>query len=151
MSTGLSEKIRELAKRKFVAGATDAQKRSFPISVRDVISELQKMGIPPTYTPQICSALQTRRFLMENGLEIESVDGPPSKMSPTVIIHYRFVDPVKAMETTPKSASPVESAEARVQRLSNKLRGLLKEEIASHGGSEAFLRWVRGYDEEDAA
>jgi hypothetical protein len=26
----------------------------------------------------------------------------------------------------------------------------LKEELAEYGGGEAFLRWVRGYDEEEA-
>jgi hypothetical protein len=30
------------------------------------------------------------------------------------------------------------------------MRGLLKDELAEYGGGEAFLRWVRGYDEEEA-
>jgi hypothetical protein len=44
-----------------------------------------------------------------------------------------------------------ETPEAKALRLTEKLRGLLKEELAEYGGGEAFLRWVRGYDEEDAA
>ena len=43
-----------------------------------------------------------------------------------------------------------ESPEARAKRLVGKLRGLLKDELAEYGGGEAFIRWVRGYDEEDA-
>lgn len=151
MSTGLSEKVRGLAKSKYIAEAASTRKHAFEIRVRDVITELQKMGVPPTYTPQICSALQTRRFLTENGLQIESVDGPPSKVSPTVVIHYRFLDPEKSAAAAPAAAMPAESPEERAQRLTEKLRGLLKDEIAAHGGSEAFVRWVRGYDEEDAA
>jgi bisphosphoglycerate-dependent phosphoglycerate mutase len=150
LSSGLSEKIRSLARSKYVAEAASTRKGTFEIRVRDVITELQKMGIPPTYTPQICSALQTRRFLTENGLVIESVDGPPKKVSPTVVIHYRFLDPAAWHAASPAMAQPAESPEQRAQRLTGKLRGLLKDEIAAHGGSEAFLRWVRGYDEDAA-
>jgi hypothetical protein len=34
-------------------------------------------------------------------------------------------------------------------RVANKLHGLMKEEIAAHGGAEGFIRWVRS-DEGDA-
>ncbi|MDE3199419.1 MAG: hypothetical protein KGN79_00750 [Acidobacteriota bacterium] len=150
MSIGLSEQIRTLAKSKYIAKAASAKQPTFEIRVRDVISDLQKMGIPPTYTPQICSALQTRRFLGENGLVIESVDGPPKKVSPTVVIHYRFLNSAKVV-SAPESQLPDEDLTRRAQRLTEKLRGLLKNELAEQGGGEAFLRWVRGYDEEDAA
>jgi hypothetical protein len=43
-----------------------------------------------------------------------------------------------------------ESPEARAHRLAESLRGLLKEEMAEYGGAEGFIRWVRGYDEEDS-
>jgi hypothetical protein len=42
-----------------------------------------------------------------------------------------------------------ETPSERAFRLTEKLRGLLKEELAEYGGGEAFLRWVRGYDEEE--
>ena len=45
---------------------------------------------------------------------------------------------------------PVETPEAWAFRLTEKMRGLLKEELAEYGGGEAFLRWVRGYDEDEA-
>jgi hypothetical protein len=34
--------------------------------------------------------------------------------------------------------------------LTEKLRGLLKEELAEYGGGEAFLRWIRSEDEDAA-
>jgi hypothetical protein len=34
--------------------------------------------------------------------------------------------------------------------LTERISGLLKEELAEYGGGEAFLRWVRS-DDEDAA
>jgi len=41
-----------------------------------------------------------------------------------------------------------ETLEAWAHRLTEKLHGLLKEEMAAYGGGEAFLRWVRSEDEE---
>ena len=35
----------------------------------------------------------------------------------------------------------------RAQRLTARLGGLLKDEMAAYGGGDAFIRWVRGYDE----
>ena len=44
-----------------------------------------------------------------------------------------------------------ETSEAWAFRMTEKLRGLLKEELAEYGGGEAFLRWVRSEDDEDPA
>jgi len=33
--------------------------------------------------------------------------------------------------------------------VTGKLAGLLKDELAEYGGGDAFIRWVRGYDEGD--
>jgi hypothetical protein len=43
-------------------------------------------------------------------------------------------------------SSEEETPEARAHRLTGKLCGLLREEIAAAGGAEAFLRWVRSDD-----
>ncbi|MGB6194467.1 MAG: hypothetical protein WBF42_18520, partial [Terracidiphilus sp.] len=42
-----------------------------------------------------------------------------------------------------------ETPEAWASRVTGKIRGLLKDELAAYGGGEAFLRWVRS-DDEDA-
>jgi hypothetical protein len=49
------------------------------------------------------------------------------------------------------AAATEETPEEWAHRLTAQISGLLKEELAEYGGGEAFLRWVRGYDEEDAA
>ena len=36
-----------------------------------------------------------------------------------------------------------ETPEERACRLTEKIRGILKDEIAEFGGAEAFIRWVR--------
>ena len=49
-----------------------------------------------------------------------------------------------------KIAPDQEEPGAKAERLTERLRGLLKEELAEYGGGDAFLRWVRSEDEEDA-
>jgi hypothetical protein len=119
------------------------------------MNDLRPSGFPGNNWHQICSAIQAEKFLRENGLEIESVDGPPSKTSSTVVVHYRVVGTAEASSgksDAQRMAAPTgETPEARALRLTEKLRGLLKDELAEYGGGEAFVRWVRGYDEEDAA
>ena len=157
MATKLSDRIRSLARDKYVRAAMKTGKAQFTIRVRDVLNDLKAEGFPGGHTPQICSALQTTKFLRENGLEIDQVEGPPSKMSPTVVVRYRIAksgqvaNPVKTGEKASAPAGEEESPEARARRLTERLRGLLKDELAEYGGAEAFIRWVRGYDEDDAA
>jgi hypothetical protein len=152
MSNGLSDLIRSKAASNYVGPALRAGRTQFSIRVRELQDDLMAGGFPAGHTPQICNALRTAKFLRENGLEIEGVDGPPSKQSPTVVVHYRLLRPEapsSRADTPPELLA--ETAEARARRLAEGLRGLLKEEMAEFGGAEGFLRWVRGYDEEDAA
>ena len=156
-TTGLSKKIRNLAEARYVYPAVRSGKQQFSIRVRDVLNDLEGEGFGNAgRTPQVCSALQTKKFLSANGLEIEAVDGPPKKQSPTVVVHYRVRGNSPNCSDTRQlldsSVVPVlaESPSERAFRLTEKLRGLLKEEMAAFGGGDGFRRWVRGYDEEDA-
>lgn len=153
MATKLSDRIRVLAREKYVKPALENGKGRFAITVKALWNDLQAEGIPVAgRTPQICSAVQTKKFLTENGLEIENVEGPPSKVSPTVVVHYRVARPgqtadsAKTQEKVPLSE---ETPEEWAHRVTGKIRGLLKEELAEYGGAEGFIRWVRGYDEEE--
>lgn len=153
-TTGLSNRIRSLAKTRYVNPAIQAGKQQFSIRVRDVLNDLEREGLSsPGRTPQICNALRTAKFLNANGLEIEAVDGPPKKQSPTVVVRYRVKgnkQPLNSGQHHPAEArneNADESASARAFRLTERLRGLLKEEMAAYGGGEAFLRWVRREDE----
>jgi hypothetical protein len=153
MNHGLSDQVRTLARAKYVQPAILTGQEQFSIPVRALLQDLQSEGFPARNTPQVCTALQTSKFLRENGLEIECVDGPPKKMSTTVVVHYRVtkqaVRPTiwqHAPEDRPVEPGP-ETPEEWAHRLTGKLCGLLKEELAEYGGGEAFLRWIRSEDE----
>jgi hypothetical protein len=152
-----SDQVRAVAGAKFVRPALAAGKTRFSVAVKDVLKDLVAAGFPPANTPQVCTALRTKEFLLQQGIEIESIDGPPSKMSTTVVYHYRVrnsgAEPAasgRSEEPEPTGLSPEEAGE-RARKLGESIRGLLKEEMAEFGGAEGFIRWVRGYDEEDAA
>jgi hypothetical protein len=154
MNQGLSDQVRTVAQAKYVHPAIRSGKEQFSISVRDLLNDLRAEGFPARHTPQVCSALQTSKFLRENGIEIEEVIGPPKKVSPTVVVRYRVVDssarPV--IEKGPlggeRAVMSDEDSEAWALRVTEKIRGLLKEEIAQFGGAEGFIRWVRSEDED---
>ena len=156
MNYGLSDLVRTVAIEKFVQPAVRMGKTRFSVAVRDLMRDLRMQGFPERNWPQVCSAIQAEKFLRANGLEIEGVDGPPSKKSTTVVVRYRVVNqnhPGKTIQQSPQPPKDVnqESPEDRARRLGAKLRGLLKDELQEYGGGEAFIRWGRGYDEEDVA
>jgi|SRR6185437_10942918 len=158
MNMNMSDRVRDLVRTKYVKPALRAGKQRFSVAVRDLIPELVAHGFPAGNTPQVCTAPRKESFLREEGIEIESIEGPPSKMSTSVVFHFRVAGRGTNVAAGPASepatsadSTDHETAEHRAQRLSEKLRGLLKKELAEYGGGEAFLRWVRGYDEEDAA
>lgn len=157
MNHGLSDQVREAAKAGYVVRAAATGKRAFSIPVREVLRALESDGFPPNHARQVCTALTSGKFLRENGLKIEAVDGPPSKSSATVVVHYRFAPThMQTSEARPEpaagsGASPEETPEERAHRLTGKLWGLLREEITAMGGAEKFIRWVRSEDEDDAA
>ena len=155
MNQGLSDQIRKVAQTRYVQPAIRSGRRELSINVKDLLGDLRAEGFPTHHTPQICSALRTTKFLRENGLEIEEVVGPPSKQSTTVVVKYRVKDAGAGSATSgsrlaegmePEQEDPSD----RAFRLTEKLRGLLKEELAEYGGAEAFLRWVRSEDKDAA-
>lgn len=155
MNHGLSDQVRAVALDKFVKPAVQSGKQRFSVAVRDLMRHLQSDGFPERNWPQVCTAIQAGKFLRENGLKIEGVDGPPKKQSSTVVVRYRVADTgetgVARREklTGEAMSAETESPEAWASRLTERLRGLMKEEISAHGGTEEYMRWVRGYDEEE--
>jgi hypothetical protein len=156
MNHGLSDQVRAVALEKYVHPAILAGKAQFSVAVRDLMRDLRAEGFPSKNWPQVCSALQAERFLRANGLEIEGVDGPPSKVSTTVVVRYRVANPGAhtVARKSPQGGGEIdlneETPSARAFRLTEKMRGLLKEELAEYGGGEAFLRWIRSEDEDAA-
>lgn len=155
MNYGLSDQVRSVASEKYVLPAIRAGKSEFSVAVRDLMRHLEPLGFPARNWPQVCTAIQAEKFLRAHGLVIEGVDGPPKKLSTTVVVRYRVANPgANPGSTEPEAkleqAIAVETPEEWAHRVTGKLCGLMKDEIAAMGGGEAFLRWVRGYDEEDA-
>lgn len=148
---GLSDQVRSVARERYVETARCSGKSEFSIRVRDMLDALVPLGFPGGNTPQICNALRSQKFAEENHLAIVGVDGPPSKMSTTVVVKYRFLPEGRGAmgERKHEDISASEDAKARAKRLAEGLRGLLREELAEYGGGEQFLKWVRS--EENAA
>lgn len=156
MNHGLSDQIRALALQKYVHPAMNAGKTSFSVAVRDLMRDLQIQGFPQNHWPQVCTAIQSAKFLRSNGLEIEGVDGPPSKLSTTVVVRYRVAASASSAvktESVLERSQPApleETPEQWVERVTSRIRGSMKDEIAAHGGAEGYMRWVRSDDEDEA-
>jgi hypothetical protein len=154
MASGSSDHVRSVAVEKYVRPALLAGKRHFSVAVKDLMKDLQVTGFPPGNYPQVCTALRTGKFLRENGLEIEAIDGPPSGLSTTVVVRYRVANSDPAAPPQLPDSGGGEAGElpaARAHRLFEGLRGLLQEELVEYGGGEAFIRWMRSEDEEHNA
>ena len=144
-----SDRVRGIVIEKYVKPALIAGNTTLAIRARDVLKDAEATeDFPRGRTPLICNVLQSNKLLNEAGLELDRVEGPPSRQSRTVVVHYRVSGARRvAIESEPVSESPAE----RAHRLTEKLRGLLKEELSEYGGAEGFIRWVRSDDDEDAA
>ena len=151
MNYGLSDQVRSVALERYVKPAIEAGKTHFSVAVRDLMRDLQPKNFPSRNWPQICSAIQSGKFLRANGLEIEGIDGPPSKQSPTVIVRYRLTKTASlSAASKKKDVRQEETPEEWAERVTKKLQGLMKEDIAAHGGAEGYIRWVRSHDEDAA-
>jgi hypothetical protein len=147
---GSSDHVRALAAQRYVQPALREGKTHFSVAVKDVLRDLAEEGFPLRNIPQVCTALRTEKFLQSQGIEIEDVDGPPSKLSSTVVYRYRVANRGRGLSHG--DAQPVgaieEDPDVWAERVTSRIRGLLKDEIAQFGGAEGFIRWVRGHDED---
>ncbi len=115
-----ADSIREHAVEDYVAPARLRRDRTFSINVGEVHRALGFNNL----VPSVCSALVSKKFLMENHLHLVSKTGPPSGKSTTVTYTYEFID---------TKSSPKEDPWAR-------LRGALKDVFAELGGGEQYVR-----------
>src|SRR5579859_3698274 len=133
----LHEQIRKLAEREFVARSRSAGNTEFAIAVRDLMAKAQAAGISTSgRTPAFCNAIRTLDFLDENGLEVSGVEGPQSKLSTTVVVHYRF----RGVPHSPARLAhqpPVTASDDPLMRLRGVLKGAMRE------GAAAFLQELR--------
>lgn len=118
----ISDLIREHVCEVYLKNALRDQETTFAVNVGAVHKAL---GLS-NRVPQVCSALESRKLLQENGLRIVSKTGPPSGQSTTVTFTYEIMT---------SKAKPT----ARVNPFIG-LRGVAKEVFQKLGGGERFIR-----------
>jgi hypothetical protein len=139
-----SDRVRDIVLNKYVWPALKSGSERVSVHARDVLKDAEASAdFPRGRTPLVCNVLQSKKLLQEAGLEIEGIDGPPSRQSRKVVVHYRLVD------GGPRVVQAPETHEEKANRLCEKLRGLMKDEIAAHGGAEGYIRWVRSDEDEE--
>jgi hypothetical protein len=147
-----SQLVRDVAMEHFVKPAKARGLKEVVIPVKQLRDLLVPVGFPPRNIPQICSALEANAFRHANQFESMSVEGPASKRSTTVVFHFLFRDSARDQVSAQPAPDPKsdETSEEWAERLTGKLRGLLKEELAAYGGGEAFIKWMRSEEENEA-
>ena len=120
--------IREYARAKYVEPARARHEST----IRIVAGEVHKGVRLSNRVPQVCQALKSQKFLNENHLVLEKLEGPPSGLSTTVTFTYRLLD---------EAGQPpvIGSADWSF----GGLRGIAKDVFKSLGGGEAFIRKER--------
>ncbi len=122
--TGVSSAIRDFIARHYVSEARRRNAIRFTVNA----GEVHKAMHLHNRVPQVCSVLQSAKFVEENGLRIVQKSGPPSGFSTSVTLTYEFADqPTIQIAEHPLLA----------------LRGIAKDVFASLGGGEQFIRAER--------
>jgi hypothetical protein len=155
VATGWSEKTRQFAEQEYVIPARRTRE---PIRIRhgDIQARLRRLGMPAQNANQVGTSLESEKFWKPRGLLLCSPKG--QSRSVDSVYEFQFVepcgssgDPLTAGTSSSKSDHlQSEDPASRAKRVVDGLCGLLKEEIASYGGTEAFMRWVR-FEESDLA
>ena len=125
---GTADDIRDYTARNYIKPARQRGESIVQIRSGDVGKQ---MHLPNDQMPAICMALRTRKFQAENGLVLEKLEGPPKKMSSTVVFTFRLLG-----DEPEAAASTVENAFLRI-------RGIAKEAFERLGGGEEFLEKER--------
>ena len=105
------------------------------------VGKVQKAAGLQNRVALVCTALESQKFLQENGLQLISKAGPPSGQSTTVTYTYKFVDHESPAD--PKAHGNAGGTPQSRQAAWEKLRGALKDVFAEYGGGEAYLRAER--------
>ena len=139
----VSDRIREHAEQHYVSPARSNRQGKIEIRAGTVARAL---GLTDR-TPQVCSALRSRKFLDRNGLRLVNQEGPPSGMSTSVTFRYEFVDAsadAAAMPLTrgvggkPSQPTSRPGGQSVFQKLRD-MRGLAREMYGRLGGPEKAL------------
>ena len=132
---GTTDKIRQRAAIEYIAPARKSGATSVRIHSGSFNKQLvESHVVAPNRLPLVCGALASRKFRIENHLHLESVVGPPSGHSSTVV--YTF-----SLNPLPSLSNPFSTAQQSSGFL--QLRGILKATYKKLGGGEQFQRSQR--------
>jgi hypothetical protein len=134
-----ADRIRSYARESYALPARRQGQRRFSIKTGDVVRGM-KLGW--SRTPAVCSALKTRQFLQENGLQLISTAGPDSGQTTTVTYTYEFANVEDSSGLKPSGVSGGNTPRSR-QEAWERLRGALEDVFAEYGGGENYLRSER--------
>ena len=125
---GATDKVRRTAAEQYIAPARRRSEKTVKIHSGAFGKFLvQNKVLPPNRFPIICNALKSDKFLNENHLTLEEVQGPPSGRSSTVTYVYRLEQQPRTQEITGGEES-----------LFMRVRGVLKNSYKKLGGAESF-------------
>ncbi len=140
-----SDQIRKYTREKYIEPAVANGKREIQVRAGDVHKALALRN----RVPVVCQALESKTFLRENNLVLESKEGPPSGLSTSVVFTYRVADSKPSAQNPAAAETPSsENPSARFLGLLQ-LKGVGKELFASLGGGENFIRSERKAFAED--
>jgi hypothetical protein len=135
---GATDKVRRTAAEQYIAPARRRSEKIVKIH-SGVFGKflVQNNVLPPNRFPIICNALKSDKFLKENHLTLEEIQGPPSGRSSTVTFVYK-VEPMPPPSQRTSQPPPTNSADFFMS-----LRGILKRSYKQLGGAESVHRAER--------
>jgi len=149
MTTDWNDRVRQIADDMYVKPA-EHSRGTIEIRQGDLYLKARELGLPQGHANCIGTAVESPKFWRTRDLEMLTPRN--QSRAKTTIYKFRFRDNDAGAFTISdhmtRASDSAETPEERAFRVTEKLRGLLKDEIASFGGAEAFMRWVRSDDEE---
>lgn len=119
-----ADRVRQYSSKHYIEPA----RRRGDTTVRIVAGDVHKGVHFSNRVPVVCQALKSRKFMDENGLELEKLEGPPSGLSTKAAFTYRI------------KASHMGVREETSEWPFLRLRGIAKDVFRSLGGGEEFIR-----------
>lgn len=119
-----TERVRQYSSKQYVEPA----RRRGDATVQIVAGDVHKAMNFSNRVPVVCQALKSPKFMAENGLELEKVEGPPSGLGTRTTFIYR----IKASSNGESTSTP--------EWPFLRLRGIAKDVFRSLGGGEEFIR-----------
>ena len=123
-----SIQIRETAYRNYVEPARQRGESIVAIKAGNIVHDRNLKNM----TPSVCSALRSKVFQRQYGLQLIGEQGPPSGMSTTMVFTYKILKNIENNSNRPTSSSVFAF-----------LRGIGKGTFKKLGGGEEFIRGER--------